>query len=777
MRDEPQRPVRSRSLVWMAAAFALGVWLSPRVTSGWIGWALLGGSLLTALLCRAVRARVIVPGCTLLLALGLLLCQAALQTPEVITGSHELTGTVCGEARARTEHRVTFWLTDVTVDGAVQAGKGYCTCYVYGDDELPRLFDGAHVRFRGTVYVPSGVSGEHDFDFSLWLRQNGGAFGITSVTDLTVENTPQTAPVVDLGARLRAGMKRALYGAMGEESRVAAALLLGDKDGLREDELAAFRDSGVAHVMAVSGLHVGILAMALMGLMGALRVPKRVRLLILTAFLAVYAAITGFSAATVRAGVMMLLAAVAKQEGRRVDPLLMLSAALLIVLAINPLQLFSAGLVLSFSAVAGILLLDRPLRQVLRADSPARTLLGRIWRGTVSLLCVSAAAQAGVLLPTAAYFHQLPLYGLLVNLLIVPLVGILVPAYAVTLLLSPVPYLGAALGWVAARASGGLLWLVGLLSRLPYATVRVGTPTVAAIALGVAAILLCSRYIRAGVLRRTVALLLCATVTAVGAYITRPADLRYIQLSVGQEDAALLLTKDETIAIDVGSFGSRTADLLLAENRDIDVLILTHLHLDHAGGVAGLLEEGVRVKRVYLPQSAADARLSDDSLVILDTLSQAGIPVVELAAGDELRYSRGAIRVLWPESGKTHRGKDANENCMALSVTMDDITLLNMSDLTGDYEGYVNVPPCDILKVAHHGSAESTGERFILGCMPQAALISCGPFSKTLPSDATIRRLQDAGASVYRTDGSGDITIAVKGNSFTLSTFLGRDGR
>ncbi len=81
------------------------------------------------------------------------------------------------------------------------------------------------------------------------------------------------------------------------------------------------------------------------------------------------------------------------------------------------------------------------------------------------------------------------------------------------------------------------------------------------------------------------------------------------------------------------------------------------------------------------------------------------------------------------------------------------------------------------MKVAHHGSAESTGERFILGCMPQAALISCGPFSKTLPSDATIRRLQDAGASVYRTDGSGDITIAVKGNSFTLSTFLGRDGR
>ncbi len=780
------RPERNHAMLMVAFSLLLSILIAPYAKPGLWPWALLPVAAALGALCH-VQKRSPVPAILLaVFALGLLWTQVFLHPAQPTPGRYAITGTVYGEPALRTEHRMTFLLNHVRLEGEPQAGEAYCTLYTYGDEALPLLFDGAEVSFTGRVYHPEGKRGPHDFDFRMWMLQNRTSYGISSVRDLRVTHTPATAPWNDWAARLRAVLRKALTGVMQDQAGLAMGMLFSDREGMAQDEREAFERAGIAHVLSVSGLHVGILGGLLMGLLGRLRMPKSAQLPLLALLLMGYCALSGFSAAAVRAAVMLVTALGARRLGRRPDPLLTLATAMVVVLAFNPLQLFSAGFALSFSAMAGILLLQPVLLQGLTGKShvqrvrewqPAREMergwahrVRRLGPFIVELLSFSLAAQLGVLLPTAAYFHQLPLYGVAINLLVVPLMGFLVPFYFVTLCLSWVPWVGMAVGAVAKALSAGLLWLVKLVSALPYAAVR--APSAPLFVLCGAALwaVLASRYFRASRPRRWAALALAACLAGVGAYAARPKDLRYIQLSAGQADAALILDGPATVAVDVGEFGTELAAYLLAEGRDLDGLFLTHLHLDHVGGVPELLEAGIHIRQVFLPAGASRQRVDPQALAILDVLRQQNIPLVELAAGEEVRYNKVSLRVLWPIRHKLRTGQDANDLPLVLSMDLEGYTLFSGSDLTGLYERYAAVP-ADILKVAHHGSADSTYDDFLDFVKPRMALITCAPGDKALPAGSTLQRLAAHGIPVYRTDESGDITITVENGQLVLTPY------
>ena len=537
--------------------------------------------------------------------------------------------------------------------------------------------------------------------------------------------------------------------------------------------------------MSVSGLHVGILGGLLLWLMERLRLRRDWRLLPLAAFLFLYCGVTGFSAAALRASVMLILSLLCQLWGRRADPLTTIGASMLAVLAIDPLQGLSAGFLLSFSAVAGILLLSPGVRRGLERLFPegrhraARPRSLREWgarlchRGSLKakgLFCVSLAAQLGVLLPTALYFHSIPLYGVAVNLLVIPYVGLLTPVYGLTLLLSPLPELGPWAGWAAARCGRVLLWLVGLLSRLPYASLRVSSPAALVVAAGMLVLFILSRVCRGGFGRKALAAALIAGIAVGSAYALRPPDVRYVQLAVGQADAALLFDGDQTVAVDVGADGSATLDYLMDAGRDLDALVLTHLHLDHAGGVQAILDAGIRIKRAYLPLYGDRQRLEADSLQVLTALENARVPVATLQRGDVLRFRDTELRVLWPDGSKIRAGQDANDLPLVLDLRMGGYSLLNMSDLTGEYEGYV-VQPCDVLKAAHHGSDGSTGNDFLDAAHPGYVMVSCSSGSRSLPGAAMLERLKAHGIPAFRTDQSGDVTLWVQEGKLMLAPY------
>lgn len=784
-------PARNHLMLTAGLSFLVGCLL---------GKVLYGGSWLMGLVAVGVLVCVVSLMGKRSLTLGIAICFCALGLMRVMPalnpqipklGKYEqITGTVAGEGRLRTDNRITFTLTDISLDGQPVRGRAYCSVY-YHDEEPPEVFDGARVSMPGRLYRPDGKSGESRFDFRTWMLQNRMQFGI-SVSQLPqVLNTPETAPVTDWPYRLKNHFRTALTRTMGDGAELAMALLFSDREGVEEQEYEAFQRLGIAHILSVSGLHVGIIGAAVYWLLGKLRFGKA-RWFVLAAFLLIYCGLTGFSAAATRAAVMLLLSYAAAMFGRPSEPLNNLGMAILVVLLIQPMQAFSAGLVLSVSAVLGIYLLKPQLMGIAERMIPepdrnpekyrglsmkaAGRRLYRLWYGLVNTFVFSLSAQLGVLLPAAYYFHQLPVYGVVINTLVTPLLSLLVPLDLLALATSPVPYLGQAVGWLAARLGDGALWAVRLLDTLPMASIKVGRVASLWLLVALVAAVAVSRAIRAKCWYRITAVLAATAVAAASLALSAPPATRYIQLAVGQADAALLFDRDKTIAIDVGVDGSATLDYLQDAGRDIDALYLTHLHIDHTGGVPYLLDSGVKIKQVYLPVNAALQRLDEKTLAVLERIQQEGIPIREIAAGEEHTYPTVTIRSLWPDAATLRTGQDANDLPLVLHIAMDGYTILNAADLTGRYENYA-VQPCDVLKAAHHGSADSNGAGFLDAANPQLVMISCSSGSQTLPGAAMLERLSSREIPYLRTDESGDITIYVKNGQLLAAPYKGAGNR
>ncbi len=751
-------PARNSLLLAAGLAFFAGCRLGSAVEAGFWLWLLVGlGVLLGALLHlqrRSLLPAVLVCCC----ALGLLRVMPALYPAMPAEGSYAITGSVYGEGRLRSDNRITFTLTDIRLDGVPVSGRAYCS--VHYDDEVgpPTIFDGAQLAMTGRVYHPDGKSGEHRFDFRQWMLRSGMQFGIAVSREVTVENTPETAPVKDWAYRAKGVFRSLLTRTMGEGADLAMALLFSDREGVEEQEMEAFRRLGIAHVLSVSGLHVGVLGSVIYGLMDRLRLGKW-KWFALAAFLAVYCLLTGFSASSTRAAVMLLLSNGAALFQRPRNSLNNLGAALLMVLAIWPMQAFSAGLVLSVSAVLGILLIKPALEE-------------RVKRWLPSPLLFSLAAQLGVLLPTVLYFVQLPLYGIVMNVAIVPAFSLLVPLELLALVTSPLPLVGSLVGKAVALLGDGLLWAIQLLNRLPGATVKVGRMDALWLLVAAVAMFALSQCVRAKAWKRLAAIAAAVVIAGGYTFATRPPATRLIQLAVGQADAALLFDRETTIAIDVGVDGSATLDYLTAEGRDIDVLYLTHLHIDHAGGVPYLLDSGVRIGQVVLPLHADGQRLDEEALTVLERLRQEGIPIAEMAAGEEHTYPTVTLRSHWPVAETIRTGQDANELPLVLSIEMDGYTILSASDLTGNYESYAAVD-CHVLKAGHHGSADSTRDDFLDRVTPQLVLISCSSGSRSLPGEAMLERLAERGIDYLRTDEAGDVTLYVKKGQLMAAPYKG----
>lgn len=763
---------RSRWILALGPSFWAGCFAASFFQPGAWPWALAAAGAGLFLLARRAGRKGFAGLMLCAAALGLLWTMPRLEPAAPQPGTYEeITGYVYGEPKLRSDSRLTFTLMDIRLDGQPVSGRAYCSLF-YGKEEPPELYDGAELRFPGRVYHPGGKSGAPRFDFRQWMLKNGMPFGIaiSKEKEVEVRNTPESAMPQDRAGRIRRRLNAALTRVMGEEAGVASAMLLNHKEGMSEDEYAAFQTLGIAHVTAVSGLHVGLLAAALLPLLRRFRVGRKGRFGLLAFFLLAYSWLTGFSAASLRASVMFLLGLLAQGWDRRSEPLSLLSAAMLVILLLRPLDANSAGFILSFSAMGAILLLTPGWQRRAERRWPeskgrfrGRSLRARLLHlahQAKRSLCVSLAAQLGVLLPTALYYHSLPLYGVAINVLLLPLIGLLVPFYAVTLLCSWIPGLGAAVGFAAAILTKGFTGMVSLLSRLPYASVRVAEPSICWLMAGPLLLILLSLRVRLKPPVRCAALFLTALIAAGGTLLTRPPETRYLQLAVGQADAALLFDGDQTIGIDVGADGSAVIDYLLAEGRDLDALYLTHLHLDHAGGLGAILDAGIQVRQIYVPWNAEEQRLDERSLAILALAREKGIPIASLARGDELRYNQTAVRVEWPDRD-CRRGQDANDLPLVLRIDLGGAVILNTSDLTGHYERYA-AAPCDVLKVAHHGSRDSSTEDFLAFVQPRLALISCTSSSRSLPGPETLERLAAQKIPVLRTDQSGDITLYLK---------------
>lgn len=339
-------------------------------------------------------------------------------------------------------------LSDVRIDSKPKDGK----MLVKNTDMYVDIDD--RVEFAA---APEQTTRMDDKTYKYYLLSENYTFVTASCHSYGVVSHGNSVHGVFAGMRSRLSDK--IDAVFGRHAPEVKGILLGDSSQIPEKTSESLRDTGLAHLLALSGLHVSIICGALFFVLK--RVNKYCRFGVIAAFLVVYCSLTAFPASLMRASVMTLFCMAAPLFNRRNDMLTSCSAAFLLILIINPYQLFAAGFVLSFSAVLGIALLFKPCKNLFSFALPDFLAMP---------LSTSMAATCGTMPAMAAYFHRIPVYSLVTNLLAVPVASLAVTLAFIALLISLVcAPLAAPLAFVVNLMFDVIVCSVTVIAKLPFA--------------------------------------------------------------------------------------------------------------------------------------------------------------------------------------------------------------------------------------------------------------------------------------------------------------------
>ena len=680
---------------------------------------------------------------------------------------------------------------------------------------FPVVASGAVVEVDGRLRPPP-----EDDPYGEYLRRTG-ASGSLRADRVRILAPPDGGSLQ--GLRDAAG--DALRLALPEpEAGLAAGILIGLRERVDRDLAADFATAGTSHVVAISGWNIAIVA----GLVGAVLRgrPRRLVAVVVGGTILAYVVAAGASPSVVRAAVMAAVVLAARESGRAGRAAAALGMAAAILMLADPAMIGDAGFRLSVMATAGLLAWATPVGAWI-----GRLGGGRMPGWLAESLGITLAAQAATLPDVLATFGRLSLVSPAVNLAVVPLVPAAMAGGVVAMMAGGLVALGAPplVGTIAGLPGWLLLHvivaIVRLAAGLPLAAVAlppgVAAPAGAVAAAGILATPWVVRRVRR--MRRTTSRRAGAPAGARASTSSRPATTsrwsagsersgrglttaqrwvviaaalvvgvssiamgdaatrvtRLVMLDVGQGDAILLESRGGArMLVD----GGPDPDRLLMEldarippwDRRVDVIVLTHPHEDHVAGLVRVLER-YRVGRVYEPGMHG----TGPGWQAWDAALRGGPPRSTLAAGARIQLDEIRLSVLWPEQGTVPlepaaTGRGINDTSVVMLGEADGRRFL----LTGDAEDDVDpvllahgLPKLDVLKVAHHGSATATSAALLAVTRPTVAMISVGAGNDYgHPTAATLGRLRDAGARVYRTDQDGRIEVDLRADGVTVST-------
>ena len=594
------------------------------------------------------------------------------------------------------------------------------------------------------------------------------------------------------------------------------SMLLGIRDRLPADLEEDFRTTGTSHLLAISGLHVGVLLAMSLGLSQAvLGRRNHLYLVVPLTLIWLYVLLSGASPSAVRAAIMgsVYLAALLSGRPRNVLPALALAAVAMV--AVDPNVIWRISFQLSFAAMAGIAVLADPIGQGLRGED--RTSKGLQVKASILQMTGVTLAATLTTVPLVAYhFQQVSLVGIPASLLTLPAMPFVLVSHALAGLGGLVsPVLGLPLGWLAWLFSGYLTGVVSLLAGIPLAAVGTGQVPLAAViawygALGLAYSLRNIRRLaairerltglvalaRPAIMRRQPApgpargmrawprtwpalpMFALAAALWVAALSGPGPRLHVYFVDVGQGDAIFIVTPDgRQVLVDGGPDPQRIVQFLgrrmPPEDRSIDLVILTHPHTDHAAGL-------VEVLRRYKVETILHRTLDFDSPTYeawLRAVSQEDARTVEALAGQIITFEDGVtIEVLGPpEQLPAGTRSDVDNASVAVRLTYGERTFLLAGDMFEESERRLlaaGMPlDSDVLKVGHHGSRNATTDDFLRQVSPAVAVISAGAGnSYGHPHQETQDRLfqyvrQDL---VYSTAARGTLEIITDGTAMEL---------
>jgi competence protein ComEC len=571
----------------------------------------------------------------------------------------------------------------------------------------------------------------------------------------------------------------------GEEGEFLKGLLIGERGGIPVATRDAFALAGVAHILAVSGSNVAVIAAFLLAVLNLFRMPGVLRSMVVAVGLVVYMVITGSQPPVVRATIMALAVLLGRSLQRRTHPYNTLGLSALVMLCIDARQVFDIGFQLSFGAVLSILYFYPRLMGLSRLRRlPGVT--GSTVRAVWSLAAVTLAATLGTLPFTALYFGRVSLVGFATNLFVVPLSGVSVIFGCISCLAAVFS------GWVA-EAYASLNWIVlrvllvttKFSGALPFAAFDIyGFRIAHALPYYGALFCVCSWKSPALFRFHFISLLVAANVVA---FVPQQSEdghagtLRIAVLDVGQGDAILCsFPGGKHLLIDAGpatpSFDAGRRILVPYLKRcgidTIHLLVLTHGHADHTGGLAAL-QKSITIREIIVPTLRTRRRV--DSVFVHAPATS--LPTFILGTSGQLRhdYPGARIAVLSPESRPDSAdGDDGNDASIVLKIQFGQTSFLFCGDAEAPVEDQLvrrfgQFLRSSVLKVPHHGSTSGTTPAFLSAVAPQFAVISVGRNNSFgHPAQVILDRLQNAGCVIHRTDEGGAAMIESDGRQVTF---------
>lgn len=659
-------------------------------------------------------------------------------------------------------------------------------CYLESGQTEPEM--GSRVRVEGIYRSFEKASNPGQFDFYSYYLISGISYRLNQTIILE-----KTAKYNKIGEGLYC-FRRFLAGRLSEclpekESALMKTILLGEKSGLDQELKELYQRNGIAHILAISGLHVSMLGMGIYHLLRKCGVSMKISAASATVLLILYGMMTGFSVSALRAIIMFCLRMLAVITERTYDMPTALMAAAAGLLAGQPLYLEHSGFVFSFGCVLGIGILVPALTE--GKGEFFREQKSVAVRGIKGFL--TALSMGVITLPIYLwYYYQFPVWSVLLNLLIIPLMSYLMAAGILLLILSVIcPPVVLPLVFMIRGIFQIFEFACGINESLLAHLVNFGKPQGWQLFLYLL-ILLVIIFMKKKMILPVKWLLVFLGVILL---IWRPGGKLIVTfLDVGQGDGIYIEAPDGSrFLIDCGSSSVTGVGeyrlipfLRFQGTQSLDAVFVTHPDTDHCNGIKEILEQDanndISIKCLVLPNISEEAK-NDAYRDLVDMAEKRQIPVIYLSRGQKFEEGELSIACLHPQKGYTV--EDPNAYSLVLELVYGNFSALFTGDLEGEGElvfwQYKKSIAADqrqerrltVLKAAHHGSAYSTGEELLEVLAPVYTVISCGENnSYGHPHRELLDRLADCETQILVTYETGAVTFETDGRQVWVNKFL-----
>ncbi|MDO8549026.1 MAG: DNA internalization-related competence protein ComEC/Rec2 [Ignavibacteria bacterium] len=562
-----------------------------------------------------------------------------------------------------------------------------------------------------------------------------------------------------------------------QQAELLNAMLIGYKDGLDDNVREAFSKSGLSHIMAVSGANIAFLMLPLLFLFKKLPIDRRIVYGIIIILLFFFLFITGIEASVTRAVVMasvILAGKIIRRDGEVFTTIFLSGFILLIV---NPMILFDIGFQLSYAATLSLILFYPGLKVLIK---------GKYIPSFVSeVISATLAAQIGVIPITIVYFNTFSAVSLIANIMAVPVLELITIIGMLMAFAGQIwPFISVIAGYANSTLVSYILFIAGKTAQMPGASTQIGTPAIFQVLLYYMLVIFTFTSIKGKkqLKHSTITILSFAALFL----ILLPArfndtSLKIIVFSAGEGDAILIRTETgRTIVIDGGEPGKSPLIQYLLDygTKEIDMIITTHPHDDH-------MKELIPLFSAFKVKSLAFAGGIPEDLfgeIIGEAKKTKVSNIQSIKRGDRIIIGKDSnIDVIWPESeivegfSKYKSDNTALNNCsLVLKLNYGNFSMLFTGDAGEKTEEKLldmkEDLQADVLKVGHHGSSGSSGTAFLSAISPDVAVISVGRNYFGHPAIKAVIRIEQTGATIYRTDLNGAVIITSDGERCTIKT-------